>query len=157
MRSRASADSSAPDSIARRRASIWDSTCARSSLSPAPTARLSSGVAGFSQLSVICARTPDLRPSQASRNDFHADSSWMAPDPLSKRARTSAKSGATAAAVVTPRSERVLVVALLFVGIEQRIRLHRGARRIVSLRWKPPARRRRYETWQTPPLQALLR
>src|SRR5579884_1810285 len=97
-RSRARAVCSAPDSSAARRASICASTCARRSLSAAPTARFSSGGAGFSQLSVICVRTPDLRPSHASRKSFQAASSFTAAPAESKRARTSAKGRATPSA-----------------------------------------------------------
>src|SRR6267154_3320113 len=114
-RSRRSADSSAPDSMATRRASICDSTCARSSFRPAPTARFSSTVAGFSQLSVICVSTPDLRPSQASRNCFQEDSSRADAHSSSKRPRRSANKGASSSGLVIPRWTRGRPV--LFSGV----------------------------------------
>src|SRR5271169_5224595 len=125
--SRARADWSAPDSMAWRRDSICDSTWARSSLRPAPTARFRSGEAGFSQLSVIWARTPDLRPSQASREIFHLDSSWTNANSTSKDERISANFSAMAAALVTPRSARVLAVGLSMFGISE-IDYNEGAR-----------------------------
>src|SRR5882724_4665682 len=119
-RSRAMAASSAPDSMATRRDSICDSTWARSSFSEAPTARFSSGVPGFSQLSVICVSTPDLRPSQASRKFFQLDSSWTLAESASKRVRISAKSGVTWVGCVTPRSAKVHDV-LVAVGVMELI------------------------------------
>src|SRR5882762_4982482 len=106
MRSLARAVFSEPDSMAARRASICDSTCARSSFREAPTARFNSSVAGFSQLSVICVSTPDLRPSQASRNCFQEDSSCAEAQSLSKRPRRSAKSAESSSGRVMPRWTR---------------------------------------------------
>src|SRR6267378_2299343 len=115
MRSLATAVFSEPDSMAARRASICDSTCARSSFREAPTARFNSSVAGLSQLSVICVSTPDLRPSQASRNCFQEDSSRADAHSPSKRPRRSAKRGANSSGRVIPRWTRGRPV--LFSGV----------------------------------------
>src|SRR5580658_8367190 len=123
----ARADWSAPDSMAWRRDSICDSTWARSSLRPAPTARFRSGGEGFSQLSVIWASTPDLRPSQASRKVFQADSSWMEADSSSKRERMAAMSGATCSGSVTPRTVRVWAAVVKRDSIRVEIVPSRGA------------------------------
>src|SRR5579859_362444 len=118
-RSRAPADSAAPASTDLRRSSIVDSTCARIWFSSWPTARLSCGVAGLSQLSVMSASTPDLRPSQASRNRFQEDSSSADKTSLSKRARISANSAGICAGSLTARAASVcsdLFRASIFVS-----------------------------------------
>src|SRR5260370_682309 len=113
-RSRARAVCSVEACSAFRRSSICASTWAGRSLSAAPTARLSSGEAGLSQLSVTSVRTPDLRPSQASRRIFQDASSPALETSRSNAARTSAKSAPTRAGSLTPRCGRVCVIEDIF-------------------------------------------
>src|SRR2546427_569456 len=115
--SRASAVCSVEACSAFRRSSICASTCARNWLSAAPTARLSSGEAGLSQLSVTSVRTPDLRPSQASRRIFQDDSSLALETSRSNAARTSEKSAPTRAGSLTPRCGRVCATEDIFALI----------------------------------------
>src|SRR3989475_3594327 len=112
--SRASAVCSVEACSAFRRSSICASTCARSWLSAAPTARLRSGGDGLSQLSVTSVRTPDLRPSQASRRIFQEASSPALETSRSNAARTSAKSAPTRAGSLTPRCGRVCATEDIF-------------------------------------------
>src|SRR5215472_3982948 len=123
-RSLVEAADSTPDSRAAWRAAICAVTCARRSFRAAPTARLSSGVAGFSQLSVINVRTPDLRPSHWSRKSFQSASSWTVLNCASKLARSSANRAAIWSGCVRPSSARVLSRPISLVGISKD-RLHR--------------------------------
>src|SRR5258708_4072593 len=107
MRSFAATADSTPLSTAARRTSIWASTCARNSFNAAPTERFRSEEAGFSQLSVTSVITPDLRPSQASRNALKDASSVAREASASNRERISAKRDCRPSAELMPRAARV--------------------------------------------------
>src|SRR5271170_6569530 len=96
------AEESAEDSFSVRTDCAW----ALNLLSSWPTLRLSSALAGLSQLSPTRVSTPDLRPNHASRKVFREFASLTDAASESKRARSSAKSDWSCSAEAMPRAAK---------------------------------------------------
>src|SRR5580704_15291554 len=105
-RSREDCESSAEESADDSFSVSTDCAWALNLLSSWPTLRLSSALAGLSQLSPTRVSTPDLRPNHASRNVFREFASVTDAASESSRARSSAKRDWSCPGEATPRAAK---------------------------------------------------